>query len=108
MGAAQACQGRDLGAAEAGWTSEPDREEFRRLQPDRDTLARVAEATEGELIEPARLNAFVQDLPNRKIPLVETWIYSWWDLPYRKIIALALMLVALTLDWGARRWNGLA
>lgn len=100
--------GADLGRAEAGWTAEPDRIEFESLRPNRDALQRLADATNGEVIELADLHAFVQSLPERKIPLVETWVYSWWDLPYRKVLVFLLILAALSFDWGVRRYNGLA
>jgi len=105
---ATGADGADVGNAEAGWTAEPDRLEFERLRPNREALENLAEQTEGEVVELEDLNEFVQSLPDRKIPLVETWVYSWWDLPFRKLIVFSLLMIALCFDWGVRRLSGLA
>ena len=106
--AATGPDGAEVGESEAGWTAEPDRLEFQQLRPNREVLQSLAKQTEGEVVETEDLNQFVQGLPNRKIPVVETWVYSWWDLPHRKMIVFMLLMTALCFDWGVRRWNGLA
>jgi hypothetical protein len=49
------------------------------------------------------LDSFVAGLPNRKIPLTESWTY-----PLRHQWQVFLIaLVCLVGEWGLRRWKGL-
>lgn len=95
--------GSAIGEREAGWTAEPAADEFRRLTPDLALLERIAEQTGGEVIATDRLGQFVADLPNRKIPITESWLYPLWHHP----LVFLLAIVALTSEWGLRRWKGL-
>lgn len=99
--------GSDVGKSAVGWTSEPDLAEFARLRPDRDALQQLAQKTDGEIVSLDSLDGFVASLSRRKVPMQETWVYSWWELPFRKLWAFLVLIAALTGEWGIRRWNGL-
>ena len=51
----------------------------------------------------AVLDAFVAGLPNRKIPLTESWTYPLWHQWQIFLIAVACLVG----EWGLRRWRGL-
>jgi uncharacterized membrane protein len=95
--------GSEIGRREAGWVSEPATEEFQRLTPDRALLESLAAKTGGEVIELDRLDAFVDSLPNRKIPITEPWVYPLWH----QWTVFAFAIGCLVGEWGLRRWNGL-
>lgn len=101
--AVKGADGGDAGSREIGWASEPQTEEFRTLGVNRDWLARVAEETGGEMVPADRLERFVAGLPNRKLPVVETWTYPLW---HRWPVFL-LAIVCLVGEWGLRRWKGM-
>lgn len=94
--------GSIVGMAEAGWASEPDRAEFQRLTPNMDLLARIAERTGGEIIDPDRLDAFVESLQHRDVPVTESWTYPIWHHPW----ILSFAIGCLCCEWGLRRWKG--
>jgi hypothetical protein len=94
--------GSPVGEAEAGFTFEPDTEEFRSLRTNRELLQKIAERTKGEVIEPDRLDQFVASLPNRRIPITEPWIYPLWH----RWPMLMLAMLCLVGEWGLRRWKG--
>ena len=98
-----AADGSRVGQEEAGWTAEPAADEFRRLAPNLTLLARIASETGGEVIPADRLERFVSDLPNRKIPIRESWVYPLWHQP----IVFLLAIVCLAAEWGLRRLRGL-
>jgi uncharacterized membrane protein len=98
-----AADGSRVGEEEAGWTAEPAADEFRRLAPNLPLLKRIADETGGEVIPADQLRQFVQDLPNRKIPIVEPWVYPLWH----QLPVFLLAIVCLTAEWGLRRWKGL-
>jgi uncharacterized membrane protein len=95
--------GSEVGRRETGWAVEPDTEEFRTLPANRALLARIAQETGGEVLEPGDLESFVADLPNRKIPITEAWTYPLWH----QWSVFAFALVCLVGEWGLRRWKGL-
>jgi len=95
--------GSPVGERETGWTAEPAAEEFRRLAPDRALLERIARESGGAVVEPDRLADFVADLPNRKIPIVESWSYPFWHQP----LVLLIAIFCLIAEWGLRRMRGL-
>ncbi len=101
--AVTAADGSTVGQKEAGWTAEPAVEEFRRLTPDRTLLRQIAEQTGGEMVAPNRLEQFVADLPNKRIPITEPWIYPLWHEPLIFLLAMGCLIA----EWGLRRWNGL-
>lgn len=100
---ATAADGSEVGQRETGWTAEPASEEFRTLMPNRALLTRIAEKTGGEMIPADGLDEFVSSLPNRKIPVVEPWIYPLWHQWTVFLFAITCFLG----EWGLRRWHGL-
>tara|TARA_R110002049_G_scaffold46487_1_gene135147 strand:+ start:96266 stop:98665 length:2400 start_codon:yes stop_codon:yes gene_type:complete len=96
--------GSEVGNAVAGWTAQASMAEFRNLQINRDLLETIAKQTGGEVIRDDRLDAFAEDLPNRKIPVTETWVYPIWHRPWVMMLAMG----CLCCEWGLRRWKGLA
>jgi uncharacterized membrane protein len=96
--------GSEVGETETGWTAEPAADEFRRLQANRALLEELAEATGGEVIELSGLQQFVSNLPNRRIPITEPWIYPLWHQAGVFLFAAACLIG----EWGLRRLKGLA
>ncbi|MBW3598488.1 MAG: glutamine amidotransferase [Planctomycetes bacterium] len=96
--------GSEVGRTETGWTAEPAAEEFRRLAANRTLLEELAEKTGGEVIALSDLERFVMDLPNRRIPITEPWIYPLWHQAWVFFFAAACLIG----EWGLRRWKGLA
>jgi uncharacterized membrane protein len=89
--------------ATLGWTSDPAADEFREITINRDAMARLAEATGGEVVEASNLNDFVTTLPARNAPLTETWLTPLWHRSW----VFALVLLCLIGEWGIRRLRGL-
>jgi uncharacterized membrane protein len=96
--------GAEVGETEAGWTAEPAADEFRRLSPNLDLLDNLAQKTGGEVIALSDLDRFVVDLPNRRIPVTEPWIFPLWHQLGVFLFAAACLIG----EWGLRRWKGLA
>ena len=92
-----------VGTGRTGWAAQPAADEFSRLDPDLALLDRLAEETGGEVVRLADLERFVSDLPNRKIPVTEPWIYPLWHQPAVFLLAIACLIG----EWGLRRWRGL-
>jgi len=90
--------------AKTGWTSDPAAEEFRRTNMNVDALQKLAVDSGGEVVPQADLLKFVTELPYREMPVMETESAPLWHRPAILLIALAL----LSLEWGLRRWKGLA
>lgn len=99
----KAADASEVGSREMGWTVEPDTEEFRTLATNRTLLERIAKETGGEVIEPNGLDSFVSSLPNRKIPITETWTHPIWHRYELFVAALACLLG----EWALRRWKGM-
>lgn len=100
---ATAADGSEVGRRETGWAAEPQAGEFRTLAVNHEALERIARDTGGEVVPPNSLEQFVASLPNRKIPVVESWTYPLWH--QWPVFAAALGL--LIGEWSLRRWNGL-
>jgi len=98
-----AADGSEVGRRETGWAVEPETEEFRALAVNRNLLDQIASGTGGEVVGLNDLDGFVRSLPNRKIPVVETWRYSLW---HRWPVFLAA-IGCLIGEWALRRWRGL-
>jgi uncharacterized membrane protein len=96
--------GVEVGRAQAGWASDPTADEFRSLRPNRALLETIARRTGGEVIAADRLEAFARSLDRRQAPIMESWTIPLWHRP----AVLAFALLCLTLEWGLRRWRGLA
>jgi hypothetical protein len=99
----KAADASDVGSRELGWTVEPDTEEFKTLATNRTLLNRIAKETGGEVIEPSGLDSFVSSLPNRKIPITETWTHPIWHRGELFFAALCCLLG----EWALRRWKGM-
>ena len=93
----------EVGRRETGWSVEPDGEEFQSLGVNRELLDRMAQDSEGEVVEADELDDFVSSLPNRKLPIVESWTYPLWN----RWPVLAFAMACLVGEWGVRRWRGL-
>src|SRR5258708_3846449 len=63
---------------ETCWSVESQIDASRALTVNRGLLEEIARQTEGEVASADRLDQFVACLPNRKIPIVETWTYPRW------------------------------
>ncbi|MGQ0634537.1 MAG: glutamine amidotransferase [Planctomycetaceae bacterium] len=101
--AVTAADGSEVGRREVGWAVEPDTDEFRSLAPNQPLLERLARETGGEVLAADQLEEFVASLPNRKVPIIETWTYPLWHTWTMFTLALA----SLAGEWGLRRWKGL-
>lgn len=95
--------GKQLAPQSTGWVEEPDAEEFARLRPNRTAIEQLSRESGGEMIELDGLESFVRSLPDRKVPVVEPWIYPLWH----RWPALLLVLGCLVGEWSLRRWRGL-
>lgn len=100
---ATAPDGSEVGQREAGWSAEPETDEFRDLSGNRALLDRLAADSGGAVSTLDGLEQFVTDLPNRKLPIVETWAYPLWH----QWSVLMLAMGCLAAEWGLRRWRGL-
>ncbi len=99
-----AADGSHIGEATSGWTVQTGAAEFSDLRLNRSLLERIAKETGGELIRDDQLDQFAGELPNRKVPVTETWVYPIWHRPW----VMGLAMLCLCLEWGIRRWKGLA
>lgn len=100
---AVAADGSPVGERTTGWSIEPETEEFRELAANRPLLTKFARETGGEVISLDQLDSFVASLPNRKIPVTESWTYPLWH----QWQLFTVALVCLIGEWGLRRWKGL-
>ena len=98
-----AADGSEVGQREIGWTVEPQTEEFRTLAANHPLLEQLAKQTGGEVIALDNLDSFVSSLPNRKIPVTETWTYPLWH----QSSVFLLAITCLIGEWGLRRWRGM-
>jgi hypothetical protein len=96
--------GVEVGRTEVGWVAEPAADEFRSLKPNRALLEEIARKTHGEVISADKLTAFARGLPDRKVPVTETWTYPLWHTSTVFLLALGCFIA----EWGLRRWKGLA
>ena len=96
--------GLKMAEVETGWASEPLAKEFASLQPNRPLLEEIARKTGGEVVPPNRLEDFIDSLQEKKAPIIETYSYPLWHTPLIFLAALACFIV----EWGFRRWKGLA
>lgn len=101
---ATASDGSEVGRRETGWAIEPETEEFRTLAVNQTLLADIAEKSGGEMIDANRLDQFVAGLPNRKIPVTESWTFPLWH----RWQVFAFVAMCLLGEWGLRRWKGMA
>lgn len=91
-------------STQVGWASDPAAQEFQKTAFDRAALDRLASETGGEVVSQSDLPKFVTQLQNRDLPVMETASIPLWHQPWILLAALVL----LCLEWGLRRWKGLA
>lgn len=96
--------GSEIDRVETGWVSDPAAEEFASLRPNVDLLQTIAKESGGELIQLDDLTAFVSTLSDREIPIAEPMVRSVWHTWGVFLLAIGL----LSIEWGLRRWKGLA
>jgi hypothetical protein len=96
--------GLKVAEVETGWTSEPLAKEFASLSPNRPLLEDIARKTGGTVLAPGKLDEFVASLDKKKAPITETYSYPLWHKPLIFLAALS----CFALEWGIRRWKGLA
>jgi len=94
---------QELESRTTAWVYEPVTAECSSLRPNRELLSRLAKESGGELLTLNGLDHFVSNLPNRKIPITEPWIYPLWH----RWSVFAIALSCLIGEWGLRRWRGL-
>lgn len=99
-----AADGAEVGKTVAGWTAQPAATELANLKTNRTLLERIARETGGELVVDSDLDRFAADMPTRKVPVSESWVYPIWHRPWVMITAM----LCLCGEWGLRRWKGLA
>ena len=95
--------GEELDPKMAGWASQQSADEFQQMTTDVETLKRIADQSGGQLVDVEDLDEFVASLPNRNVPVSETWVYPLWHQPW----VLGLAIACLCGEWGLRRWRGL-
>ncbi|HEY8505008.1 MAG TPA: glutamine amidotransferase, partial [Gemmataceae bacterium] len=96
--------GGTVGKREAGWVSQPEADEFARMEPDRAYLESLAAETNGEVVDGNDLASFVASLSSRDAPITETWVYPLWH----HYVYFLVTVLCLAGEWGLRRVNGLA
>ncbi|MFK8111023.1 MAG: hypothetical protein AB8B91_02410 [Rubripirellula sp.] len=99
-----AADGSEVGAAQSGWTAQAGAAEFADLRTNRSFLERIAQETGGEIVDDDDLDEFATALPSKKVPVTENWVYPIW---HRAWVMFAAMM-CLCMEWGLRRWKGLA
>lgn len=95
--------GRELASPRTGWVHDPSADEFRFINPQRDALKKLAEATGGAMIEPGELERFAEQLPRRNVPVTETTTWPLWHNAW----CLFLIVACLGGEWALRRKLGL-
>jgi uncharacterized membrane protein len=99
----KALDGSAVGKQEAGWASQPEADEFSRVEPNQTFLETLASRTGGELVPGDNLESFVASLSHREAPIKETWIVPLWHHAFYFLITI----LCLAAEWGLRRTNGL-
>jgi hypothetical protein len=96
-------EGVEVGRSEAGWSTDPEADEFRSLSPNVSFLKSLAQKTGGELVSANQLRDFVRSLPTKRAPVMEAWTFPLWHTP----AMLGFALACLFGEWALRRWKGL-
>ncbi|MHC4424564.1 MAG: glutamine amidotransferase [Planctomycetota bacterium] len=97
----------EIGDAEAGWAVDLEAREFRSIRTNRALLERIAQQTEGQVIELNGLDDFARKLPSRDVPVTATWIKPLWDLPGILPAMFLFVLICFAGEWALRRWRGM-
>lgn len=96
--------GSEVGAVTSGWISEPAADEYQSLMPNTKLMEQIAEQTGGEVIPSSDLDRFARSLPTRKVPVTEKAVHPVWH----RWSVFCLIAGCLFMEWGLRRWKGLA
>lgn len=96
--------GSEIDRVETGWVADPATEEFAHLRPNVDFMQQIAQASGGELVRLNQLDSFVRTLSDREIPIAQPMVRSVWHTWGVFLLAIGL----LSIEWGVRRWKGLA
>lgn len=96
--------GEQIASQEVGWVAQPEADEFRQLDINQEYLQRLASESGGEVVDADELLGFVESLPTRNIPVTEPTRYSLWH----HAATFQLILLLLVMEWGIRRYRGLA
>ena len=88
----------------SGWTAQPSAAEFAHVEANTALLEQLAEASGGEVVELAQLDSWIASLPTRRVPVTEVRIEPLWHQPWLIVLAIG----CLCIEWGLRRWKGLA
>lgn len=102
--AATTPDGQEMDVVRTGWAAQPSAAEFRQVQLNRELLQQLADASGGQIVPQQELTSFAASLPSRKVPITEVRIEPLWHRPW--LVACAVF--CLCLEWGLRRWKGLA
>jgi len=92
-----------VGQAETGWVTDPAREEFRSLEPNRPFLEKIARETGGRVLAWNELDAFAASLPSRSAPIEEMQSQPVWH----SAGVFLVVLCCIGAEWLWRRWRGL-
>lgn len=97
-------QGLPVSKIVTGWVSGTDASEFGDLKVNREQLEWLARQTGGRLVEPSELEDLASLLPEKELPVMETWSYPIWHTPWMFLAAVGCFLA----EWGVRRWHALS
>lgn len=95
--------GSEIALAQSGWAAQPGEAEFRQWDINREFLQKLADQTGGMIVDDRKLDRFVTELNNRKVPVEQVWTYPLWHQPWVMLFAI----MCLCGEWGLRRWKGL-
>jgi uncharacterized membrane protein len=96
--------GSPIETRETGWVVEPNSVEFESLTPNQNVMETIAERTGGEVIELNQLDGLNSKLSKKQAPNMITRTEPWWHQWPVFFLAIGLLVV----EWGIRRWKGLA
>ncbi|HBE67903.1 MAG TPA: hypothetical protein DDW52_07115, partial [Planctomycetaceae bacterium] len=101
---ATTADGEILDPTECGWTAQASAAEFVQVAENRSLLTKLAQRSGGQLVPVSELEDFASSLPTKKVPITQVkweplWHQPWW---------LCVAVCCLCVEWGLRRWKGLA
>jgi uncharacterized membrane protein len=95
--------GAEAGRDDTGWSTDLAAEEFRSLSPNVPLLEAIAKKSGGEIIPANKLEEFVQGLPQKHAPIMDSWTFPLWHTP----AMFGFALLCFVSEWGLRRWKGM-
>lgn len=100
----KALDGSAMGSSQLGWVYDPSAQEFQEIGDNTKVLESIASETGGSIVNWDDLDAFVSDLPSKKVPVSETRVFPLWHQSWVLLIAI----FCICSEWGLRRRYGLA